>query len=121
MWENCVYFISYNYTPIGTIIAPNELKLLGASSDFINLSKPYKLNKVTIEKETIEPYGNLFNPYDTTASYTLDLSKVKYHSVIYEDIFSIGHFNFSYNKYIKRTIERKIRVVKRKIKEMEEE
>ena len=78
LWENCVYFISYNYTPTGTIIAPNELKLLGASSDFINLSKPYKLNKVTIEKETIEPYGNLFNPYDTTASYTLDLSKVKH-------------------------------------------
>ena len=78
LWENCVYFISYNYTPIGTIIAPNELKLLGASSDFINLSKPYKLNKVTIEKETIEPYGNLFNPYDTTAPYTLDLSKVKH-------------------------------------------
>ena len=76
--ENCVYFISYNYTPIGTIIAPNELKLLGASSDFINLSKPYKLNKVTIEKETINPYSNLFSPYDTTASYTLDLSKVKH-------------------------------------------
>lgn len=78
LWENCVYFISYNYTPIGTIIAPNELKLLGTSSDFINLSKPYKLNKVTIEKETIEPYSNLLNPYDTTASYTLDLSKVKH-------------------------------------------
>lgn len=78
LFENCVYFISYNYTPIGTIIAPNELKLLGASSDFINLSKPYKLNKVTIEKETINPYGNLFSPYDTTASYTLDLSKVKH-------------------------------------------
>ena len=78
LWENCAYFISYNYTPIGTIIAPNELKLLGASSDFTNLSKPYKLNKVTIEKETIEPYGNLFSPYDTTASYTLDLSKVKH-------------------------------------------
>ena len=78
LWENCVYFISYNYTPIGTIIAPNELKLLGASSDFTNLSKPYKLNKVTIEKETIEPYGVLFSPYDTTAPYTLDLSKVKH-------------------------------------------
>ena len=26
----------------------------------------------------MEPYGNLFHPYDTTASYTLDLSKVKY-------------------------------------------
>lgn len=78
LWENCVYFISYNYAPIGTIIAPNELKLLGASSDFANLSKPYKLNKVTIEKETINPYGNLFSPYDTTAPYTLDLSKVKH-------------------------------------------
>ena len=78
LFENCVYFISYNYAPIGTIIAPNELKLLGASSDFTNLSKPYKLNKVTIEKETINPYGNLFSPYDTTAPYTLDLSKVKH-------------------------------------------
>lgn len=75
-----------------------------------------KVSKEEIKK--VEKYQELNK---TLQKLKEDLSKVKYHSVIYEDTWSIGRFNFSYNKYIQRTIERKIRVVKRKIKEMEEE
>ena len=75
-----------------------------------------KVSKEEIKK--VEKYQELNK---TLQELKEDLSKVKYHSVIYEDTWSTGHFNFSYNKYIQRTIERKIRVVKRKIKEMEEE
>lgn len=75
-----------------------------------------KVSKEEIKK--VEKYQELNK---TLQKLKEDLRKVKYHSVIYEDTWSTGHFNFSYNKYIQRTIERKIRVVKRKIKEMEEE
>lgn len=79
LWESCIYFVSYNCTPKGTIIAPNEFKLLGASSQKSGLtSKPYRLNQVVIEMQTMNPFSTFFQPYDTSSSYTLDLSKVKY-------------------------------------------
>ena len=75
---NCSYFVSYNCTLSGLIAVPNELKILGGSSVYTALSKPYKLNKVTIEKTSINTFAVMHAPYDTTTPYTLDLSKVKY-------------------------------------------
>lgn len=75
---NCAYFVSYNNVLSGEIVAPNELKILGSSSVYTELGKPYKLNKVTIEKNSINTYAVMYKPYDTTTPYTLDLSKVKY-------------------------------------------
>lgn len=77
MLLNCIYFVSYNYAPIGLISAPNELKILGSNSSIDGLQKGLKLNKVVYERETINTYTNVYVPYDTS-SYTLDLSKVKY-------------------------------------------
>ena len=78
LWRSCVYFVSYQYTPNGTIISPNEFKLLGTSSGKAGLQKPYRLNQVVIEMETMDTTSAFFVPYDTTSSYTLDLSKVKH-------------------------------------------
>lgn len=75
---NCAYFVSYNNVLSGEIAVPNELKILGGSSVYTALGRPYKLNKVTIEKTSINTYATIFAPYDTTTPYTLDLSKVKY-------------------------------------------
>ena len=75
---NCAYFVSYNNVLSGEIAVPNELKILGGSSVYTALSKPYKLNKVTIEKNSINTFAVMFTPYDTTTPYTLDLSKVKH-------------------------------------------
>lgn len=75
---NCTYFASYNNVLSGEIVIPNELKILGGSSVYTALGKPYKLNKVTIERNSINTFVVMFAPYDTTTPYTLDLSKVKY-------------------------------------------
>lgn len=75
---NCSYFASYNNVLSGEIVIPNELKILGGSSVYTALGRPYKLNKVTIEKNSINTYAVMHAPYDTTTPYTLDLSKVKY-------------------------------------------
>lgn len=75
-----------------------------------------KVSKEEIKK--VEKYQKLNK---TLKELKEDLKRIKYCSIYYEDGWNKGYFNFSYNKYIKRTIERKIRVVKRKIKEMEEE
>lgn len=75
---NCTYFASYNNVLSGEIAIPNELKILGGSSVYTALGKPYKLNKVTIERNSINTFAVMFVPYDTTTPYTLDLSKVKY-------------------------------------------
>lgn len=75
---NCSYFVSYNNVLSGEIVVPNELKILGGSSVYTALGRPYKLNKVTIEKNSINTYAVMHAPYDTTTPYTLDLSKVKY-------------------------------------------
>ena len=76
-----------------------------------------KVSKEEIKR--VEEYQKL---QKTLKELKEDLTRVKECDLIYcQGSWSVNRFNFDYNKYIQRTIERKIRVVKRKIKEMEEE